>query len=470
MVPVMTLSNRPTPDIAEIDRMTVWHHLSQHKAYETNDPMVVVKGEGMIITDVTGKEYLDATSGGVWSVNVGYGRQSIAKAVSDQLVKMCYFAGSAGTESGAIFAQKMLEKMPGLSRVYYSNSGSEANEKGYKMVRQLAHIEGDGTKHKVIYRNRDYHGTTIGALSSTGQEQRKADFGPFAPGFAEFAHCCCFRCPFGKTYGSCNIECAQDLERAIIEEGPETVGSVVVEPITAGGGVIVPPPEYFPIIQDICDKYDVLLQIDEVVCGFGRTGEWFGYQHFNARPDIVTMAKGTASGYAALSCTVTTEDIFNRFKANPDDNMSYFRDISTFGGCTGGPAAAIESLRIVEEENLVSNAKNIGAYFMESLHGLKDKHPVIGDVRGKGLLNGLELVTDRETNAPVPETFAMAIAKNCKEDGLMIGRTNRSFSKLNNTLCFAPALIAGRSEIDEIVNKLDAALTKTVKEHSNLLN
>jgi taurine-pyruvate aminotransferase len=462
----MTLSNRPDPDIVEIDRQTIWHHLTQHKAYETKDPMVIVEGKGMIVTDTNGSDYLDATSGGVWSVNVGYGRESIAKAVSEQLLKMCYFAGTAGTIPGSLFAEKMLEKMPGLNRVYYSNSGSEANEKGYKMVRQLAHIEGNGEKHKIIYRNRDYHGTTIGALSSSGQEQRKADFGPFAPGFAEFANCCCYRCPFGKTYGECNIECARDLERAIVEEGPENVGAVVLEPITAGGGVIVPVPEYFPIIQGICNKYDVLLHIDEVVCGFGRTGKWFGYEHFDVKPDIVTMAKGTASGYAALSCTVTTEDLFDRFKAHADNKLSYFRDISTFGGCTGGPAAALEAMRIVEEENLVDNARDTGTYFMDALHGLKDKHAVIGDVRGLGLLNGIELVKDRNTREPVDEGYVIDIAGRCLRDGVMIGRTNRSFEKLNNTICFAPALIAGKSEIDTIVETLDEALTKTAGTHS----
>lgn len=461
----MTLSNRPDPDIVELDRNHVWHHLTQHKIYDTKDPFIIVEGKGMIVTDANGRDYLDATSGGVWSVNIGYGRESVAKAVSDQLVKMCYFAGSGGTVPGAVFAQKLVEKMPGLNRVYYSNSGSEANEKGYKMVRQLAHTEGDGTKHKVIYRSRDYHGTTIGALSSCGQEQRKAQFGPFAPGFAEFASNSCYRCPFGKTYGSCNIECAQDLERAILEEGPDTVGSVIVEPMTAGGGVIIPVPEYFPIIQDICKKYDVLLHIDEVVCGFGRTGEWFGYQHFDVKPDIVTLAKGTASGYAALACTVTTENLFDRFKADPSDKLNYFRDISTFGGCAGGQAAAIECLNIVEEENLVSRARNMGAYFIDALDGLKDKHDVIGDVRGKGLFAGLELVQDRESRAPVDESYVMQVAAHSMESGLLIGRTNRSFANLNNTICLTPALIAGKSDIDEIVSKLDTALTKTAAQH-----
>lgn len=462
----MTLTNRPDPDIVEIDRTSVWHHLTQHKAYETKDPMVIVKGEGMVVTDINGKEYLDATSGGVWSVNVGYGRESISKAVAEQLTKMCYFAGSAGTEPGAIFAHKLIEKMPSMSRVYYSNSGSEANEKGYKMVRQLAHIEGDGTKHKIIYRNRDYHGTTIGALSSSGQEQRKADFGPFAPGFVEMPHCCAYRSPLNDGTEEFGIRAANELERVILEQGPDTVGSVVLEPMTAGGGIIVPPEGYFQRIQEICRQYDVLLHLDEVVCGFGRTGKWFGYQHFGIEPDIVTMAKGTASGYAALSCTVTNEALFDRFKADSGNKMSYFRDISTFGGCTGGPAAAIEALRIVEEENLVENVRKMGPYLMDRLHELKDKHEVIGDVRGLGFLNGLELVKDRDSKEPADESYLAHMAAQCKEDGLMIGRTNRSFNQFNNTICLAPALIAGKSEIDDIVDIMDKALSKTAQAHA----
>jgi len=457
----VTLSNQADPDITEVDKVSIWHHLTQHQTFETSDPFIAVEGRGLTLVDINGNAYLDATSGGVWSVNVGYGRERIAHAVSDQLIKMCYYAGSGGTIPGALFAEKLLEKMPGLGRVYYSNSGSEANEKGYKMVRQLAHLEGEGTKHKTIYRNRDYHGTTIGALSSSGQEQRRDQFGPFTPGFAGFADCCCYRCPFGKTYGECNIECAQDLERAILEEGPETVGSVVLEPMTAGGGIIIPVPEYYPIIQSICDKYDVLLHIDEVVCGFGRTGKWFGYQHFDINPDIVTMAKGTASGYAALSCTVTTEALFNRFKADPDNKMGYFRDISTFGGCAGGHAAALENFAILEEENLIENTRVIGDYFIDGLNGLKDKHTIIGDVRGKGLLAGFELVADRQTKKPVDDSYAKQIAGHCKRLGLLIGRTNSSFERLNNVICLTPALIATRSDIDEIIRILDLALIET---------
>jgi taurine-pyruvate aminotransferase len=455
------LPNTPAAndDLIATDKSSVWHHLTPHQQWDHKDPIIIQKGVGMRVTDTLGKSYLDATSGGVWCVNVGFGRERIANAVRDQLLDLCYFAGSYGTEPAARFAQQLLTKMPGLSRVYYSSSGSEANEKGYKMVRQLAHINGDGSKHKIIYRDRDYHGTTIGALSSTGHEQRTAHYGPFAPGFSSFAHCLCYRCPFGKTYGSCNIECARDLETAILREGPDSVGAVVLEPITAGGGVIPPPPEYFPIIQEICTRYGVLIHIDEVVCGLGRTGTWFGYQHYDVKPDIVTMAKGVASGYAAISCTVTTESLFNEFRRTDRNSIDYFRDISTFGGCTSGPVAGIETMAILEEENLIENTRLMGDYLMDKLHELKDKHRVVGDVRGKGLFVGIELVQDRATKEPVSEQDTGRVAAHCLEHGVMIGRTNRSFADLNNTLYLSPALIATKTDLDAIVRAIDDALS-----------
>ena len=443
--------------IVSDDKSHIWHHLSQHKPMETSDPMVIVEGKGMRVWDINGKTYLDAVSGGVWTVNVGYGRESIATAVHEQLVKMCYFANSAGNIPAAQFAERLLSKMPGLSRVYYSNSGSEANEKSYKLVRQLAALKNDGRKHKIVYRDRDYHGTTITTLSSTGQSQRKDQYGPFTPGFVQIPDCLAYHAPNGDDpdYG---VQAARELEKAILREGPDTVGAVVLEPITAGGGVIVPPPGYFETIQEICRQYGVLLHIDEVVCGMGRTGKWFGYQHFDVQPDIVTMAKGIASGYAAISVTATTEDLFNQFLAEPSEKLHYFRDISTFGGCTAGPAAALENLRIIEEENLLDNVVVMGEYLMERLRELQDKHAIIGDVRGKGLFVGAELVADRATREPVDESVAAAVVGDCLQQGVMIGRTNRSFPKYNNTLCLSPALICTRDDLDEIVTAIDNAL------------
>ena len=402
------------------DKDHVWHHLTQHKGFESTDPMMVAKAKGMVVTDTNGNEYLDGTSGGVWTVNLGFGRDDMVQAVSNQLTKIPYFAGSFGNEPAAEYAKEVTSLMPGLDRVYYSNSGSEANEKGYKMVRQLAHFHNDGKKHKIIYRVRDYHGTTIGAMSSSGQIQRKKQYGPFAPGFVEMPHCCCYRCPYGKKYGECNIECATVLEDIIKKEGPDTVGSVVLEPITAGGGVIPPVPEYFPIIESICRKYDVLLHIDEVVCGLGRTGKWFGYQHYDVQPDIVTTAKGLAAGYAAVSITVTTEKLFNMFKEDPTNVDSYFRDISTFGGSTAGPAAALEVLKIIKREKLLENVNEVGEHLKNKLLELQDKHEMIGEVRGKGLFCGVELVKDRATKEPVDETVAASVAAHCFKNKVMI--------------------------------------------------
>ncbi|NRA56325.1 MAG: aminotransferase class III-fold pyridoxal phosphate-dependent enzyme [Gammaproteobacteria bacterium] len=441
------------------DRKHVWHHLTQHKPFEEKDPMVIVKGLGMRVWDAKGNEYLDAVSGAVWTVNVGYGRTEIADAVRDQLVTLNYFAQTAGNVPAAQFAEKLISKMPGMNRVYYSNSGSEANEKAFKIVRQIAAKKYGGKKYKILFRERDYHGTTITALSATGQFERKNQYGPFTPGFVEVPHCCEYRSQWGDVddYG---IRAANEIERVILEEGADTVGALCLEPITAGGGVIEPPQGYWDRVQEICKKYDILLHIDEVVCGLGRTGKWFGYQHYGVKPDMVTMAKGVASGYAAISCTVTTEEVFNAFKEDDDARMGYFRDISTFGGCTAGPAAALVNMQIIENENLLENVTQQGEYLLGCLNGLMAKYDVIGDVRGKGLFVGFELVKDRVTKEPMDESLAIAIGAHCMQNGVIIGRTNRSFKEFNNTICLSPALIVTKVEIDIIVKALDEALAE----------
>lgn len=455
----VTLQPNDIADVVAADRAHLWHHLIQHKPFETIDPRVIVEGRGMRVWDAAGKEHLDAVSGGVWTVNVGYGRESIANAVRDQLVKMNYFANSAGSIPGALFARRLIEKMPGMSRVYYSNSGSEANEKVFKMVRQIAHRHHGGRKSKILFRERDYHGTTITTLSAGGQPQRGAQYGPYTPGFVEVPHCLEYRNQFGdvESYG----EAAADaIEQVILREDPDTIGALCLEPITAGGGVITPPQGYWERVQDICKRHQILLHIDEVVCGVGRTGEWFGYQHYGVEPDFVTMAKGVASGYAAISCTVTTEAVFDLFKDDADDPMSYFRDISTFGGCASGPAAALENMRIIEDEGLLENTVAMGERMMDNLRDLQDRHAVIGDVRGKGLFCGAELVADRDSREPADEKQVQAVVADCMAQGVIIGATNRSLPGFNNTLCFSPALIATADDIDRITDAVDKALTK----------
>ncbi|OCX66541.1 taurine--pyruvate aminotransferase [Thioclava sp. SK-1] len=442
--------------VTEADRAHIWHHLLQHKSLETNDPRIIVKGAGIRVWDQKGTELLDAVSGGVWTVNVGYGRDSIANAVRDQLIELPYFAGSAGSIPGSIFAERLLTKMPGMSRVYYANSGSEANEKVFKMVRQISAKYHGGKKSKILFRERDYHGSTLGTLAACGQPERAAQYGPLPGGFIEVPHCCEYRAQWDvENYGQ---RAADAIEEVILREGPDEIGLLCLEPVTAGGGVIVPPQGYWERVQEICTKYDILLHIDEVVCGMGRTGVWFGYQNYGIQPDFVTMAKGVASGYAAISCCVTTDAVFEKFK-DSEDHLGYFRDISTFGGCTAGPAAALENMRIIEDENLLQNTLDMGARFLSNLNGLMEKHPVIGDVRGAGLFVGAELVTDRRTKEPVDEKIGAQVVAEAAKRGVIIGITNRSLPGLNNTLCFSPALIATSDDIDQITEAVDGALT-----------
>ncbi|SFI22423.1 aspartate aminotransferase family protein [Jannaschia pohangensis] len=447
--------------IVEADRAHIWHHLLPHKQFETTDPRIIVEGKGMRVWDQNGKEHLDGVSGGVWTVNVGYGRVEIADAVHAQLVKMNYFAQTAGSIPGSQFAEKLISKMPGLTRVYYANSGSEANEKAFKMVRQISARHHGGKKYKILYRHRDYHGTTIACLSAGGQEQRNAQYGPFTPGFVAVPHCLEYRAHeqglAGDDYG---VRAADAIEEVILREGPDTIGALCLEPVTAGGGVIVPPKGYWERVQEICTKYDILLHIDEVVCGVGRTGTWFGYQHYGVKPDFVTMAKGVASGYAAISCCVTSERVFEMFKDDPTDPLHFFRDISTFGGCTSGPAAALANIKIIEDEGLLENTTRMGEYMLDQLAALQEKHAVIGHVRGKGLFLGAELVADRTTKEPADEKKVQAVVADCMQQGVIIGATNRSVPGYNNTLCFSPALISTKDDLNQIADAVDKALTR----------
>jgi len=435
--------------VIEKDKQHLWHHLVQHRLFQSQDPKIFVEGDGVRIRDIEGNEYLDGASGGVWCVNVGYGRESMADAVRDQLLELPYYAGVAGTVPAAEYASELSDRLPGLDRVFFSNSGSEANEKAFKMVRQLAHTKGTG-KHKVIFRDRDYHGTTIACLAATGQPERREEYGPFPDGFVEMPHALCYRCPFDLSYPDCGVRCAHALEDVIREEGPGTVGAVILEPITAGGGVIPPVRDYYPIIRAICDEHDVLLIMDEVVCGFGRTGTMWGFEHYDVVPDIVTMAKGMASAYAPISATAVKAEVFDEFLGEPDDRYRYFRDISTYGGCTAGFAAGMENLRIIDDEELIENSRVVGGYLHDRLGELAD-HPNVGDLRGRGLFAGIELVRDRASKTPVSEDTMAAVLSRIAREGVLVGKTTRSFQKLNNTVNIAPPLIVDRSDVDEIV-------------------
>ena len=446
------------------DRKYLWHHLKPHNCFDTHEQMIIVEGDGLVVRDIRGREYLDASSGGVWSVITGYGQDSIADAVADQLKKMPYFAGIYGNVPAIRFSEKLVELMPFMDKVFFSNSGSEANEKAFKIIRQASAIDVEHKgRYKILYRDRDYHGTTLAALSATGQEERKQDFGPLVPGFVSFPHALCYRCAFGKTYPDCAIECATVVEKVIEKEGPESIGGLIVEPITAGGGIIPPVKEYFPILQDICNRYGIKMIMDEVVCGFGRTGKFWGFEHYNVEPDMVTLAKGLTSGYVPLSATVVKQEIFDIFKNNSGgegSRMSCFRDISTYGGCAGVFAGALENVRIIEEENLVENSRVMGACLLDRLKELADL-PIVGDVRGKGLFCGIEFVEDKATRVPVSEAVMAKIMGDLVAEGVLVGRTNTSIPGMNTIMNFAPALVITREQVDLIVNAVKKAIEKS---------
>ncbi len=452
-------------EIIAADRECLWHHLKPHSVFKEKEQMIIVEGKGLMVKDIRGREYLDATAGGVWGVIVGHGRKSMAEAISAQVQKLGYYAGGVGTIPSIKLAKKLTELLPGLGKAFFSNSGSEANEKSFKIIRQLSKINNDRKgKYKVLYRDRDYHGTTIGALSATGQEERKYHFGPMVEGFAGFPPALCYRCAFGKEYPSCNLECARALEDLILKEGPDTVGGVLLEPITAGGGILVPVKEYYPLIQEICHKYGVYLIMDEVVCGFGRTGKFWGHEHYDCKPDMITAAKGIASCYEPLSVTVIKNDIYNLFldTDSPEKRLNYFRDISTYGGCTGPMAAALENIRIIEDENLVENSRVVGQYLLEGLKTLED-FPIVGNVRGKGLFCGVEFVKDKKTKEPITEAQMGKIMGDVAAQGVLVGRTSSSLPGMNTIMNFAPALVATKDQMDQIVAAIKKVVEKAVK-------
>lgn len=447
-------------ELIKLDKKYYWHHITQHQVFETQEPTIMVEGKGCIVKDVHGREFLDGVSGGVWCINVGYGQDAIADAIYEQLKILPYYAGSAGNPPSIRLAEKLISLLPKLDKVYISNSGSEANEKAFKLARQYSRLKSPNKdKYKFIYRERDYHGTTFAALSATGQSERTKGYEPLLPGFIGIAPAYCYRCNFGKHYPDCNMECARDLETKINEEGADTVAAVILEPITAGGGIIVPPDEYFPVIQAICQKYDVLLIIDEVVCGFGRTGKMFGHEHFKVDPDMVTIAKGLASAYMPISATVVKQKIFDQFLADPSESLHYFRDISTYGGSAAACAGANANIKLIEEQKLCENSASMGEYLIGRLKEL-ESYPIVGEIRGKGLFVGIEFVEDKKTKVPVSEKIMSQILGNVTAQGVLLGKMNRSIPGFNNVLQIAPPLIITKSEIDRIVNATKNSLER----------
>jgi adenosylmethionine-8-amino-7-oxononanoate aminotransferase len=412
---------------------------------------VITRGEGVRVYDQEGKGYLDLTAGNTRPVHVGYGRKEMAQAVYDQMVALCYFTPMGFANQPALdLARALSEIAPGkINQFTFVCDGSEAVETAMKLARQHHYERGEKRRHKVISRRGAYHGVTSGALRALGTVlPMRQMMEPLAPGGVFVDSPYCYRCPMHLTYPACRIACARDVERVIQFEDPEQISAFIGEPIQQGFGACAPPQEYWPIIRDICSRYGVLLIDDEVICGFGRTGKWFGIEHFDVAPDLMTMAKGISSGYIPLGATGCTETVL--------EPIDTFQHLHTYGNHPVACAAGLKSLEIMRREDLVRNSREVGAYFLERLREL-ERHPIVGEARGAGLWTALDLTTDKATRAAFPMERMPNLVRRGKERGLIL-------KFMGPSLEFAPPLTVQPGEIDEGMAILEECIVEEEKE------
>ena len=447
-------------EITEISKMgiaSIWHPLVQHKNFEKNPPMHMVKGEGAILTDQHGQEYLDALAG-IWCVNIGYGRKELAQVAYDQISQLPYLAPNMASEPTIKLASKLLDLAEMKGHVYFTPSGSEANESAFKVAWQYHQQSGEPQgylRRKIISRYRAFHGNTMGALSATGQAERKIGYEVDVP-IRHINPPYPYRRHPKLTAEEHGEMVAQELEQTIIYEGEQTVAAFIMEPVISGGGVLIPPDNYLPAVRRICDKYNVLLIFDEVVSGFGRTGKMFGYQHWGVKPDIITCAKGIASGYQPMGAMIVNDRLFNSFISEPGD-LRHYRNINTYGGHPVATAVALKNIEIIEREGLVGRAAEMGSYLQSQLEQLLE-HPNVGEVRSKGMLLGIELVQDKESKLALPNEKIAQVLNGAKQERVLLGKTTNTIPNLSNVLVVSPPLTISKDEADWLVSGIESGL------------
>ncbi|MFQ6079122.1 MAG: aspartate aminotransferase family protein [Thermodesulfobacteriota bacterium] len=412
---------------------------------------VMMKGEGVQVFDQDGNRYLDLVSGVTRPVHVGYGREEIAQAVYDQICQLSYFTPMQFANAPAMkLAEVLAEIAPGkINKFIFVCDGSEAVEAAIKLAKHYHHYKGDKRRYKVISRRGAYHGVTGGALSVLGTVlPMRQIMDPVMPGTVFVESPYCYRCPLHLTYPSCDLACARDIERIIEFEGPDQISAFIGEPIQQAFGALAPPREYWNIVRTICDGYGILLIIDEVICGFGRTGKWFGVEYFDIQPDIMTMAKGISSGYVPLGGVGCTDEVI--------EPIEIFQHLHTYGNHPVSCAAALKNIEIMQRENLIQNSHEMGIYFLEGLRSL-ESHPTVGEIRGKGLWTAIDLTTNKKDKAPFPLDRITSIINRAREKGLII-------KTMGQALEFAPPLIIRKAEINESVKILGECITAEEKD------
>ncbi len=452
-------------DLIKNDQSHLIHPL--HHSSEAAEPLVVVEGHGAVIKDIHGNEYIDGLAG-LWNVSVGHGREELARAAADQMKKLAYFSNYVGTSNipAVELATKIVSlSYPNMAAVFFTCGGAEANESAFKTARFYWKAKGKPGKFKVIARQNAYHGVTLQAMSATGMAPYWKMFEPRVPGFLHIQAPYPYRFQGARAGETVGQAAARELEEAILREGPDTVAAFIAEPVIGGGGVIVPPDDYFPRVREICTKHDVLFIGDEVITGFCRTGQWFALTHWNVQPDIQSFAKAVTSGYAPLGGIVVSRDIFETMNTvKPEDRWMHAYTYSGHPMCC---AVGLANIGIMERERLWERSAKLGTRLYQGLLGLQKELPAIGDVRGgKGLIAAAELVSDRTTKAGFApdQKIGLRIRRDMEKRGL--ATRIRSYPVPDGTVAeqifFSPPLVITEQQIDRVLEIVRASIKEVV--------
>lgn len=424
------------------------HHPADHQT-----PVVFVSGQGAVLRDADGHEYLDGLAS-LWNVNAGHGRTELAEAAATQMKALAFASAYTGyTNPPAVrLAERLLRvAYPNLSGVYFTTAGAESNEAAFKIARYFWRRQGRPGKTKIISRIHGYHGVTLAAMSATGIPSFHTMFQPVVPGFTHIVPSYPYRYPGSG---------AAALEEAITREGPDTVAAFIAEPVIGAGGVIPPTPDYFPAVREICDRHDVLFIADEIITGFGRTGRWFALDHWGVQPDLVTFAKGVTSAYLPLGGVIVSRRIHETIVQAPVSER--FMHAATYSGHPTCCAVGLANLDIFEREKLVERAAAMGTRLQQKAQSLRQL-PAVGDVRGLGLMCGIELVADKGTKAPGLQLGGKILGE-ARRRGLItrIRAGQSGIHPIGDTICLAPPLVVSEAQIDRMIEILRESITAVV--------
>jgi adenosylmethionine-8-amino-7-oxononanoate aminotransferase len=439
--------------LQEMARRHLWMHFTRLSAYEHVEIPIIVRGHGCYVWDEHGNRYLDGLSS-LFCVNIGHGRADVAQAGANQARELGFFTNWSYAHPRAIeLATKIASLTPGdLNRVFFTSGGSEAVESAIKLARQYFKVTGHPTKYKIVAREIAYHGTSLGALSATGITDLRQPFEPLMPGGYHVPNTNLYRLPFGMS----EFELVETIAEKIEFEGPETVAAVILEPVQNAGGCFVPPEGYFQRVREICDEYNVLFISDEVICAWGRLGEWFGAQRYDYLPDLITTAKGITSAYAPMGAVIASDRVAEPFL---EGTVSFTHGF-TFAGHPICAAVALANIEVLEREGILENVRANEGPFRSMLDSLRDL-PIVGDVRGAGYFHAIELVKNRETKESFSDEESETLVRGFLSGELFRrGLICRADDRGDPVIQLSPPLIAGPDQFEEIEAVLRGVLTE----------